>query len=121
MITMAHPNKQKPSADPAVSSGEADHRLMAEVAQGSVEAFSLDRAEATIGDCLRVAVNHLVPVRDADMPTNLAMTNITFDQAVEYAERMGKRLPTQFEYEYAATMGARGGSRGVTTSQDSVR
>jgi formylglycine-generating enzyme required for sulfatase activity len=33
----------------------------------------------------------------------LPVTYVTFDQAVEYAERAGKRLPDEAEYEFVAT------------------
>jgi formylglycine-generating enzyme required for sulfatase activity len=32
---------------------------------------------------------------------------VSFDEAQQYAERVGKRLPTEAEYEYAATEGGR--------------
>jgi len=38
---------------------------------------------------------------------DFAMTNITFNGAVAYAEEMGKRLPDEGEYEFAATKAGR--------------
>jgi formylglycine-generating enzyme required for sulfatase activity len=35
------------------------------------------------------------------------VTGVTFDQAVAFAERIGRRLPTEEEYEFAATGGGR--------------
>jgi hypothetical protein len=71
----------------------------------AIQRFYVDSMEASIGECLEVAVNHLVPKPARRLPTELAMSNVTYDQAVEYAERMGKRLPTEFEFEFAATNG----------------
>ncbi len=35
------------------------------------------------------------------------VTQVTFDEAIEFCERAGLRLPTEFEYEYAATSAGR--------------
>ena len=39
------------------------------------------------------------------MPPDFPLTHLLYDSAIEYAESIGKRLPSEFEYEYAATNG----------------
>jgi formylglycine-generating enzyme required for sulfatase activity len=73
-------------------SGPAERRLVAD--------FWLDCTEVTV-DAYRDKAK-LSP--DAEgLPGDSAVTFVTFDDAVQYAERIGKRLPTEAEYEYAAT------------------
>ncbi len=46
------------------------------------------------------------------------VTYVSFSDALEYAERIGMRLPTEFEYEYAATGG---GTRRFPWGDDATR
>jgi predicted Ser/Thr protein kinase len=63
-----------------------------------VGGFWIDKDEATISLWRR----HLPEVQTAGNADD-AITNITYGAAVEFAEWAGKRLPTEFEYETAAT------------------
>lgn len=68
--------------------------------------YYLDVHEVTIGD-LRAALNGNLPGSlggRKTLPTeDFPATGLFFDEAVAYAEKVGKRLPTEFEYEFAAT------------------
>lgn len=69
-----------------------------------VEPFLLDATEFTIGDLKRNAIDWDDLVRanaDPDEP----IRSVNFFRAVRIAEKLGKRLPTEVEYEYAATLG----------------
>jgi formylglycine-generating enzyme required for sulfatase activity len=71
-----------------------------------VPAFFLDTTEVTVEAFHRNQDNRAFFEKD---PKRLdhAVTGVTWDQAVSYAERVGKRLPDEAEYEYAATEGGR--------------
>ncbi len=76
-----------------------------------VDPFYLDTTEVTVGAFKKFTDGRLPrPMQEAfPQPPpgfdNYAVRWVTFDDALRYAEWMGKRLPTQFEYEYAATKG----------------
>jgi formylglycine-generating enzyme required for sulfatase activity len=69
-----------------------------------IEAYYLDRIEVTIGQARRVNLSlpeqlaNLGSARDDD-----PLTYISHTAALHYAEIVGKRLPTEAEYEYPAT------------------
>ena len=71
--------------------------------------FLLDQQEVTVSDFLSKFHNqlplslrhHSELLRKPDFP----LTGLFFDEAVLYAEKVGKRLPTAQEYEFAATNG----------------
>jgi len=66
--------------------------------------FLLDATEATVGDYKRLLA--LPPeVQRANPPDDFPITMLTWDAALNFAERIGKRLPTEAEYEFAATRG----------------
>ncbi len=75
-----------------------------------VRPFYLDVTEVTVGEyekgmeylpsALKAHYNPAPPDLD-----RYAVTFVTFHRAREFAERVGKRLPTAAEYEYAATAG----------------
>ena len=75
----------------------------------SLSPFLLDQQEITVSDFLREFHNQLPPslrnhpelLQTPDFP----LTGLFFDEAVFYAEMVGKRLPTAKEYEFAATNG----------------
>jgi len=74
-----------------------------------VEAFYLDSTEVTVNELLKhyKPVSALAQLLPSD-PSHAAV-GVSFDEALSYAEQIGKRLPDEFEYEYAATR--RGKSR----------
>src|SRR5262249_34565543 len=69
-----------------------------------VEPFLLDVHEVTEREygaaCRKLPSNLTQPKGD-----DFAVTCVTYDEALKCAELMGKRLPTEAEYEWAATMG----------------
>lgn len=79
---------------------EADHAL---------SPFLMDQQEVTVSDFLSKFHNQL-PLSLRNHPELLQtpdfpLTGLFFDEAMLYAEMVGKRLPTAREYEFAATNG----------------
>ncbi len=75
----------------------------------SVASFYLDTHEVAWGEFLSNN-RHLPPpsllnLKDKLPEQNLAIAGIWYHDAVSYAEKIGKRLPTEAEYEFAATVG----------------
>lgn len=74
---------------------------------GLVEPFLLDVTEVTVRDYRGVCGK--TPTEWARGPVeadeNAALAPVSFNQALVYAELVGKRLPTEYEYEFAATNG----------------
>ena len=69
-----------------------------------VDAFFLDTTEVSVRDFRQVFKQDPFPNKPGfNPPLTHAVSNVTFDQAVWYAEKMGKRLPDEAEYEFAAT------------------
>jgi formylglycine-generating enzyme required for sulfatase activity len=72
-------------------------------------AYYLDPREITIDEFKTVNAGAFPPGPGVSMnrtkPGDYAVTGVWFDEAVAWAEKAGKRLPTEFEYEYAATSG----------------
>jgi formylglycine-generating enzyme required for sulfatase activity len=70
----------------------------------NVPGFWLDPTEVRAGDFLADSPKHvsLQLYGTPPQPTD-AMAHVTFDQALAYAEKIGKRLDTEWEYEFAAT------------------
>ncbi|MBC7818856.1 MAG: protein kinase [Planctomycetaceae bacterium] len=71
--------------------------------------YLLDQQEVTVSDFLREFHGQL-PLSLRGRPEllqtpNFPLTGLFFDEAVAYAEMVGKRLPTAQEYEFAATNG----------------
>ena len=82
--------------------------------QRRIPAFLLDTHETTFADLEKAGIewSKLASLGeraiagekpDPDSP----VTGLFWDDAVYIAERMGKRLPTEFEYEFAATQGGK--------------
>jgi formylglycine-generating enzyme required for sulfatase activity len=69
----------------------------------SLVPFYLDKSEVTRAAYRAVRGRLPGGVEDAPGSDNLAVGFVTYDEAVRCAEQMGKRLPDEFEYEYAAT------------------
>lgn len=70
-----------------------------------IDPFLLDTAETTVGDYRRGAGGLPPQLRDQPPVDSFPITYVQYGQALDYAERIGKRLPTESEYEFAATMG----------------
>jgi formylglycine-generating enzyme required for sulfatase activity len=99
--------------DMARFSGSASFRMgtgelgwMAWPHRRKVEPFYIDPVEVTFGAFNNVMPHFTVGPRGYDH--RLAVRSISWHVAVECAERLGKRLPWEAEYEFAAT---RGGTR----------
>lgn len=71
--------------------------------------FYLDRAPVTVDNYMDFATATLRPMPTAPAwgwsNSNLPMVNITWNDAAAYAAYVGKRLPTEAEYEYAMRSG----------------
>jgi hypothetical protein len=69
-----------------------------------VAAFYLDPTEVTVGD---YQTRRTLPdaVRKEGTPLTWAVGYVSYDDALDYAEQVGKRLPDEAEYEFAATKG----------------
>jgi formylglycine-generating enzyme required for sulfatase activity/predicted Ser/Thr protein kinase len=91
-----------------------------------VAPFYMDTYEVTVGEYRRVrgtvaerlTAMYSPPPKDFD---SYAISWVNYYQAVDYAEQVGKRLPTGSEYEYAATNGGTtdfpwGNDRGLAAS-----
>jgi serine/threonine-protein kinase len=69
----------------------------------NLDPFFLDKTEVTV-EAYRVARQQLPAKLTRNPPANNeAVRLVTFDDALECAEKMGKRLPEEAEYEYVAT------------------
>ncbi|MFQ5950372.1 MAG: formylglycine-generating enzyme family protein [Nitrospiria bacterium] len=66
--------------------------------QVTLPAFYIDRYEVTYGNYLRVDPSLKIPDRTDDTP----MTHVTWHDADHYCRSVGKRLPTEAEWEKAA-------------------
>lgn len=64
----------------------------------NLPAFYIDKFEVTNKEFQAVFPTHTFEERKADHP----VTGVTWSQAVAYAEKVGKRLPTEEEWEKAA-------------------
>jgi formylglycine-generating enzyme required for sulfatase activity len=72
--------------------------------QRTVAAFYLDATEVTFG-AYRKLIPHFGEGGREPAPDNWAVTYVTYDAALDYTEKIGKRLPDEAEYEFAATGG----------------
>ena len=68
----------------------------------NIRSFYIDTHEFTFGDLKKVLV-HLPKRYLSNPPRDQEAIYVSYDQAVSYAESVGKRLPTEFEFEFAAT------------------
>ena len=66
--------------------------------QVTLPAYFIDRYEVTYGDYLRFDETHRIPGRHPDAP----VTDVTWNDADSYCRAVGKRLPTEAEWEKAA-------------------
>lgn len=92
---------------PRFSMGE-EGNLQIPLHRRRIPPFYLDRHEVTVGEYRSAYHNHLPPSlatkeKSTPLPNDRPLSGIWWDDAVSYAEKVGKRLPTEAEYEYAAT------------------
>jgi formylglycine-generating enzyme required for sulfatase activity len=83
-----------------------------------VPAFYLDPTEITVAEYRRIKKGLPSKLKGKNALENDAITYVSFDHALDCAEKMGKRLPYEDEYEYAATGG---GSRLFPWGNDASR
>lgn len=72
-----------------------------------VAPFHLDTREVTVDEFRKVYYDHMAGLGVINAPGDHPMTGTLFDYAVWYAEQVGKRLPLESEYEFAATNGGK--------------
>ena len=71
--------------------------------QRSIDSFYMDTTEFTFGQYR--ALCKVLPKRyRVDPPADDFPVSFNYDEALAYAEKQGKRLPTEFEYEFAASL-----------------
>jgi eukaryotic-like serine/threonine-protein kinase len=81
--------------------GVKDSRLLPQHVQ-QIPDFYIDNHEFTLGKLRSICDRLPTRFSQSDLADDEPIT-ASFDQAMAYAESVGKRLPTEFEYEYAAT------------------
>src|SRR5262249_26967603 len=105
---------------PAFLLGDSDQRVGLLAHPVRVDPFYLDTTEVSIG--AHHAGMGTLPISLGDRPKPLRSSDpvvlLSWDQAVAYAERVGKRLPTEEEMEFAATAG---GTRRFPWGDDGAR
>lgn len=79
--------------------------------------FYLDSHEVTVGEFKQYRVGRL-PNALSNAPDSHAVSYLNYDQAHAWAESRGKRIPTETEYEFAATAG---GTRKYPWGDDAER
>ena len=69
--------------------------------------FLLDTTEVTVAQYKSILPNWTPPtsILTVPSPAGFPASGVCFDEAVSVAEAMGKRLPDEAEFEYAATAG----------------
>lgn len=70
-----------------------------------VAPFFLGATEISARDYLRVTGRIARQSRQFEPQADRPAVRVSFDDALDYAERVGCRLPDEFEYEFAATAG----------------
>ncbi len=71
----------------------------------SVPSFFVDSREVTIGDLRNAGLPLQRKLVGDAPPDTYPVTDVTWDEALQYSEQMGKRLLDEWEYEYLATAG----------------
>ncbi len=100
---------------PAPAPSGDGHEGMVYVQQGS-GGFYMDKTEVTQEAYQRVIGNN--PSKFTDCPT-CPVERVTWDEATAYCKKVGKRLPTEQEWEYAAGSG-KGQTYAGTSDESSV-
>ncbi|MEX2560537.1 MAG: formylglycine-generating enzyme family protein, partial [Pirellulales bacterium] len=70
-----------------------------------IRPFLLDTHEVTVGEFKVIMKRLPMNLWENVPPDDHAVCEVSYDEAVHYAELVGKRLPTEAEYEFAATGG----------------
>jgi formylglycine-generating enzyme required for sulfatase activity len=70
--------------------------------QETVRSFDIDKYEVTQADYERVMGDNPSGFKGANLPVE----QVTWHEARAYCEKVGKRLPTEWEWEYAARAGS---------------
>ncbi len=114
--TVVIPTINLPESDPASNMALIEGGKMAETSPDGtvpphagqpVDSFYLDPLEFTVADYQRVMDGELPRDRRWQAKPSDYAVNVTYDEAVALAEKVFKRLPTELEYEYAATGGGK--------------
>lgn len=87
--------------DPGFVAGQSNIASIPETPR-PISAFFIDPREVSAAE-YKAELNRLP--RRSMQADERPVRNLFYDDAVFYAERIGKRLPTEFEFEYAATNG----------------
>jgi formylglycine-generating enzyme required for sulfatase activity len=72
----------------------------------AIPPFLLDAREVSVADFQRSPLGS-TPLAIVGAPANRALAGIGFDQAMAWAEHAGKTLPTESQFEFAATAGGK--------------
>lgn len=83
------------------------HEVANDSTFGHVAPFYLDTREFSIEQCNHALSNVPLDPHRWKERRQLAAATVSYDEAVSIAETIGKRLPTQSEYEFATTAGGR--------------
>ena len=79
--------------------GDADEHPRPKVA---IKAFWIDKTEVTQASYTALTKSNPSHWKGAELP----LENVTWQEAADYCRRLGKRLPTEAEWEYAARAGS---------------
>jgi hypothetical protein len=85
--------------------GDPELKLAAPPHRRRVESFYLDTTEVTVAQFRSIRKKLPEQLTDLSPHDEEPVRFIDFNQAVRYAEQVGKRLPDEAEYEFAATNG----------------
>ena len=71
----------------------------------SIQPFLLDATEVSIAEYCLHKGRLATPLRDKSSISHEPVTYVSWDEAMRHAERVGKRLPDEAEFEFAASQG----------------
>jgi formylglycine-generating enzyme required for sulfatase activity len=75
--------------------------------QCEIAGFYLDPTEVTVGQYKKLKALPTKMPQNPLPPDDYAVTFVPYDEALDFAEKVGKRLPDEAEYEFAATKGGK--------------